>query len=100
MALKLQQEEHYQGNDYWSWEVWLDGSPDDLNQVEKVLYVLHRSFPNPVRETNDRASGFRLKSAGWGTFPLLVNVTLKNGREIHLTHDLQLHYPNGELTTA
>lgn len=100
MSLSIQQEAHYEGKDFWKWSVWLGGTPDDLNQVDHVMYILHPTYHKPVREIFDRASNFRLEEAGWGTFTVLAKAISKDGREIVLQHDLQLLYPDGTPTAA
>ena len=68
MALSLKQEEHYTGQERWKWSVWVDGSQEELDQIDHVVYILHKTFPNPVREIRDRESNFRLTTSSWGTF--------------------------------
>jgi len=48
MALTIRQETQYRGNDRWQWSVWLDGTPEELDDVDHVMYVLHHTSPNPV----------------------------------------------------
>jgi transcription initiation factor IIF auxiliary subunit len=100
VALSIQQSEKYLGNDRWAWSVWLDGSPEDLDSVDHVMYVLHPTFHDPVRSVTDRSSCFRLDTSGWGTFKLLAKVVHKDGEETELKHDLVLLYPDGTPTVA
>ena len=71
---RLEQDSRYAGDDWWSWSVWLEGDDEDLDQVEEVEYTLHRSFRKPVRKVNDRATKFKLKTAGWGRFTIYATV--------------------------
>jgi len=48
-----------------------------LDEIEKVEYHLHPSFPNPVRVITDRERRFELKTRGWGEFNLSANVYIK-----------------------
>jgi transcription initiation factor IIF auxiliary subunit len=73
------QQEKYEGDQWWSWAVWIDGAPEQLRDIEFVEYTLHPSFPDPVRVVTIRDNNFKLSS---------------------LTHDLSLHYPSGEANTA
>jgi transcription initiation factor TFIID/TFIIF subunit len=94
MALSLAQDSEYAGNDYWKWSVWLDGSADELDAVDHVVYTLHPSFANPVRTIADRSTRFRLETAGWGTFTIYARVVpADGGPEQHLEHELELYYP-------
>lgn len=94
VALTTRQETKYQGNDWWHWSVWIDGSPAELDAVRCVTYLLHSTFPNPERVINDRASKFRLDSAGWGGFKMQLIVEREDGSTQKLTHDLDLEYPD------
>lgn len=94
MALRIEQGFKYQGEDYWDWWIWIEGSQDELDQIAHVIYILHPTFPNPVREVKDRSTKFRLKTAGWGVFRIRATVKHKNGKETLLTHDLTLEYPS------
>ena len=94
MALRIAQDAAYEGNDYWHWSVWLDGPDDELDAVDHVVYTLHPSFPSPVQTIADRATRFRLDTAGWGTFTVYVRIIRKGGApEEHLEHELELFYP-------
>ena len=95
MALRIKQGFEYQGEDWWKWWVWIDGSKEELDQVDHVMYILHRTFPNPVRTVRDRSTNFRLQTAGWGVFLIRAKVMHKTGNETDLTHYLVLDYPDG-----
>jgi|ERR1019366_9848615 transcription initiation factor IIF auxiliary subunit len=99
MALTIQQDFEYRGNDWWKWRVWIDGPPQELDAIDHVVYTLHRTFPNPIRRTSDRQSGFRLETGGWGVFTIYATLVHKNGRETEIFHDLRLEYPDGTPTT-
>jgi transcription initiation factor IIF auxiliary subunit len=100
MALSIQQDESYLGADRWKWSVWLEGPSEELDSVDHVLYVLHPTFHNPVREISDRNTNFRLDTSGWGTFRIHAKAVHRDGRETPLEHDLVLRYPNGNPTAA
>lgn len=98
--LATRQAFEYKDKDWWEWSVWIDGPADLLDSVDHVVYKLHNTFRNPVREVSDRSSKFRLETAGWGVFTIGVIVNYKDGRQEHLEHDLVLEYPDGTPTTA
>ncbi|AGA33405.1 hypothetical protein TVNIR_1743 [Thioalkalivibrio nitratireducens DSM 14787] len=93
MSLRIAQDAHYQGKNWWRWSVWLDGSPAELDDVSHVVYTLHPTFPTPVRHTDDRSSDFRISSAGWGEFEIFAEVTLKSGETLKRHHWLTLEQP-------
>jgi len=100
VALSIEQNEHYIGNGRWKWSVWLGGTSEELDNVDHVMYVLDRTFHNPVRTVNDRSSNFRLEDATWGAFKLYAKVLHKDGRELDLEHDLVLLSPDRTPTVA
>jgi transcription initiation factor IIF auxiliary subunit len=100
VALSIQQDASYLGNDRWAWSLQLNGTPAELDDVDHVVYVLHPTFHNPVRVIRDRASNFRIKTSGWGTFTVYVNIIHRDGREESHEHNLVLVYPDGTPTPA
>lgn len=98
--MKIAQSEKYQGDDLWAWAVWIEGEPAELDLIKSVTYTLHPTFRNPTRTTTDRASKFRLETEGWGTFRIHARVDVGDGTPHKLTHDLELHYPDGTVTAA
>lgn len=96
MSYRIAQEQAYQGNNYWSWSVWIEADPAELDRVEEVTWHLHHTFPQPVVHVTDRASRFALKTAGWGMFQLNAELRLAGGTTLPLTHWLELSYPGAE----
>jgi hypothetical protein len=93
---RIEQSATYAGDDWWNWEVWIEGKDADLDTIDYVVYTLHSTFVRPVRQMNNRESKFILKEEGWGTFTIYVKLFLKNKTTIQLQHDLVLLYPDGE----
>jgi transcription initiation factor IIF auxiliary subunit len=98
--MQIRQSEEYVGQDWWKWAIWLEGAEQELDQVEYVEWRLHPTFPDPVRKSTDRGTGFRLETGGWGVFPIHASVRLKDGQTLKLRHLLQLHFPDGTQNTA
>jgi transcription initiation factor IIF auxiliary subunit len=91
MNLMLKNRWHYRGGDWWEWEAFLDDEGSgDLAKVDFVEYVLHETFPNPVRRIDDPEGGFVLRTAGWGIFELKAFVYTKDGDKVKLTHQIAL----------
>lgn len=97
-SIQVAQNSEYAGEDWWKWQIWIEGSPAELDQIKKVVYVLHKTFKNPVQEKTNREQNFRLKSSGWGTFTIYIRIHFhdKNRQTLHLEHELELEYPNGD----
>ena len=99
-VFKIAQSEEYQGDDWWKWAVWVEAPDEALDRIDYVEWILHATFPDPVRRTRDRESKFRLETGGWGVFQIAARVMKKDGEQIKLRHDLSLHYPDGEVAPA
>lgn len=55
--------------------------PEALAKVECVIYYLHRTFKNPVREVTDSDSNFALRTAAWGEFTIRADVYMQGRKE-------------------
>lgn len=94
MSIRIYQGSEYKWNDWWEWWIWLDGPKEELDEIDRVVYMLHPTFPNPVRIVIDRETNFLLKTAGWGGFRIYAKVLRKTSEPLSLTHDLVLEYPS------
>jgi TIR domain/YEATS family len=90
---RIEQDFQYVGNDYWKWWAWIAADDADLDEVKKVVWLLHPSFARSRITVEDRASHFQLNTAGWGTFLLRAELHLKNGDKLPLRRNLRLAYP-------
>jgi len=95
LNIRIAQDQKYHGDDWWSWSIWIEGDDDELDKIEKVVYQLHRTFPDPVRTITKRKSKFKLSSEGWGVFTIYARVFTHDGAACKLSHDLELSYPDG-----
>jgi len=96
----VEQWEHYEGEDWWNWAVWIEASDAALDRIESVEWILHPTFPNPIRASTDRPSKFRLETGGWGVFKIHARLQMKDGQQLKLYHNLSLHHPDGTPNTA
>jgi hypothetical protein len=53
--------------------------PNLLKRVSRVVYYLHRTFPNRVREIKTRENNFELRTKAYGQFKLRAEVHFKSG---------------------
>jgi len=95
MTLRIAQESHLRGKDWWDWSVWIDGTTREMADVDHVTYTLHPTFPDPVRRVTTRRNKFRLDSSGWGEFEIFAEIARKNGSTLKRKHWLQLESPIG-----
>ena len=93
MNIGVAQSQKYEGDQWWRWSLWIEGSNEDLDRIQSVTYSLHPTFPEPIRTVTDRASKFQLRCSGWGIFKIPVRVRLKDGKTIELAHQLQFAIP-------
>jgi hypothetical protein len=91
--LAVAQSQKYEGDNWWKWSLWIEGTDEDLDRIHSVTYRLHSTFPEPMRTVTDRASKFQLRCSGWGIFLIPVKVRLKDGKTIDLMHQLQFAIP-------
>ena len=61
--------------------VSLSASHSDIAKVSKVIYKLHPSFRNPVREIIDSRNNFELRTNGWGEFEVTASVYFNDATE-------------------
>jgi transcription initiation factor IIF auxiliary subunit len=90
LQIRLKNSSAWQGGDRWKWSVWVEGKPETIEQIDRVEYLLHPTFPNPLRVITNPASNFRLDSKGWGEFMVHAKVITKRGHTIELNHWVRL----------
>jgi hypothetical protein len=90
VALAIKQQSTYKGDDWWDWSVWVDGTDAELSKVKSVTYRLHETFVEPVQIRKTRRNKFRLDSAGWGEFTIVVKIDIGEGKPIVKRHYLTL----------
>lgn len=91
--IAVAQSQRHEGENWWKWSLWIEGSDADLDRIKSVTYTLHPTFPEPIRTVGDRASKFQLRCSGWGIFRIPVRVRLKDGTLVELAHQLQFAIP-------
>jgi hypothetical protein len=81
------------GKDWYDWTVYLVVENSDvIRQIKSVIYSLHPTFYQPVREVEEPTGGFKLDSgswggfkfqaSGWGEFEIKADIILKESREV------------------
>ncbi len=88
-ALTVKNTSTYAGAGRWDWTIFVEADFDTLRQIECVEYILHPTFPEPVRKVcNQPETKFAHSANGWGTFTVKVNILFKNGHKLELEHPL------------
>lgn len=65
--------------------IYLNGP--DLDKVQKVKYLLHPTFSNPVAESNDPTNDFEAWIWTWGGFPIKATITTQTGQIFEKDYD-------------
>ena len=84
---------------YYKWEVWIEPKENNLSDIDYVEYLLHPTFPNRLRKSDDHTSNFRIKSKGWGEFRIDISITKISGEVIKLWHWLSLSNDKTEVVS-
>ncbi|MBL6617010.1 MAG: TIR domain-containing protein [Reyranella sp.] len=90
MTLVIAQQSKPKDESHWSWSVWLEGAPSELDNVAEVIWKLHPTFSPSVVRRDTPANKFKLSSSGWGEFQIVAEVKMKVGRKKVLQHWLKL----------
>lgn len=99
-SYSISQNYKYEGDDWWSWSIWVNAEEKKMDDIDYVVYTLHPTFNKPVRKITDRKSKFKLETEGWGVFTIYAKIVLKTSQEISLSHELHLEYPDGSVNLA
>ena len=86
------------GKEHYHLGVWLDGSEEELDKVEKVKYLLHQTFRQPLRTSQNRKNKFSITFWTWGMFVIKATICYKSGEEETQNFYLSYELPedNGE----
>ena len=72
--------------------IWIEGTPEELNRIQRVEYLLHPSFRQPLRRSDDRAKGFPITIWTWGMFSIKITAYHTDGSaetlQYYLSYDL------------
>ncbi len=70
-------------DNWYSWTVSIEGTPQELKEIKYVTYLLHESFPNRRIVSTSAANNFARTIQGWGEFLIRAEVTMKSGEVKH-----------------
>lgn len=92
------EEKPRKGTRWFRWKVFIDASPEVLNSITEVKYLLHPTFPQPVRIRTNKDSNFEFESSGWGEFTIRADIKFQDGHTKVVTHwlDLSASWPLDE----
>jgi transcription initiation factor IIF auxiliary subunit len=80
------------GREHFHLKIWLDGPDDELDQVEKVEYLLHPTFRFRKKSSSNRMEKFAISIWTWGMFNIEATIHYNNGttekREYYLSYEL------------
>jgi prokaryotic YEATS domain/Caspase domain len=92
------EEKPRKGTRWFRWKVFIDASPEVLNSIIEVKYLLHPTFPQPVRIRTNKDSNFEFESSGWGEFAIQAHIKFQDGHTKVVKHwlDLSASWPLDE----
>lgn len=96
MSYRIAQSEEYRGSEYWNWSAWIEATPNDLDQLESVVWILHPTFSPSRVESRSRDTKFRLDTSGWGTFRLRAELHRPGKVLLLLSRTLRLTVPDDQ----
>ena len=70
-------------DDWYEWSVSIQGTPEELDQVKNVTYLLHETFSNRRIVSSSKSNNFARRLSGWGEFLLKAEVEMKSGKKQH-----------------
>jgi transcription initiation factor IIF auxiliary subunit len=81
-------------DDWYDWCIFVDENFDVINSIKSVEYILHSTFPDPIRSIESKHSKFALFSSGWGEFLVKIRVHYENGSLSTISYYLRLERDN------
>lgn len=83
--------------DRWEWRIYIVTDDRTLGEIECVFYILHPTYPEPVREVCEKGPepgrGFFLTDMAWESFAVGVEIRFKDGRTEFYKHHLTSPFP-------
>ncbi len=86
--IKTRNTARYMSRNMWEWSVFIEAPQNELDQIERVEYLLHPTFRNNRVVIDTRDNNFKLTRRGWGTFTIKVTLFHTNGQTTELEHPL------------
>jgi|SRR5579859_287549 len=77
-----------QDDDWYEWCIFVDSDPETIHRIRSIEYILHPTFPNPVRTVTNKETRFALFSSGWGVFRIGINIEWETGSWTTASHHL------------
>ena len=78
------------GREHFHIGIWVEGSDQELDNIEKVVYKLHPSFRRRLRSSSNRKNEFSITIWTWGMFNIEATIHFKDGTQE--THNYYLSY--------
>jgi len=95
MTFRIAQESEQLKENWWRWAIWLDGTPAEMDSTTSVKWILHPTFPQPIRVISDSKTKFRLDGTGWGEFTVNAEINLTSGEVVKKRHWLRFRGTTG-----
>ena len=86
----LKKEKAY-GRDWWTWQIYMQGGEQALNNIKCVIYTLHKTYANPVQPVcrrGEKSRAFALTRKAWGEFTVKILVVMRDETRREFEHQL------------
>jgi transcription initiation factor IIF auxiliary subunit len=82
------------GREHYHVRVFLKGPAERLDEIERVEYLLHPTFRERSRQSDDRKSGFAIEFWTWGQFDIDITLALRGGGRETMRYFLRYSLPH------
>lgn len=86
------------GRAHYNVRIWVDGSPEELDQVQEVEYLLHPTFRWRKRHSSNRKDRFSISIWTWGMFLIQTTIHYKNDQVEESPYYLSYELPADDST--
>jgi transcription initiation factor IIF auxiliary subunit len=86
------------GRAHYNLRIWLDGTPEELDQVREVEYLLHPTFRLRKRHSSNRQDQFSISIWTWGMFLIQTTIHFHNGQVEEKPYYLSYELPVDDST--
>lgn len=83
-----------QSREHYHVGIWIEGTDAELDSIQRVEYLLHPSFKNNLRKSENRDNKFSISIWTWGYFLIVVTILFKDGRTDSIRYSLSYDLPD------
>jgi transcription initiation factor IIF auxiliary subunit len=73
--------------------IWIEGAEADLDQIDRIDYLLHPTFQRQIRTSKNRSIKFGITIWTWGVFNIHITIHVKDGSTSEMDYFLNYDLP-------